>query len=611
MIGQVRCRGQTKENPAIAKQNTCQKEKYFFWYLPADVLGPQKRLTELRLCALTLVGWSGLDTFVKTRMFLAGGLLCGGVGMLHAEADSTADLRKELDALRGDYEARIAKLERKIRDLEAETATAPQFPARPAAPAVADVDTELLAARERENRALQTREAARRAVEQRFEENTEIRQLTQRPSSDDVLSERIEDVLEGYLDITGYFRAGYGRSDEGGPQSAFGIPGVAKYRLGNEANNYGELAFAKTFYPAGVFGGEGIDAGDPVARMVYRMSFENPYNDYGTSSNTDFGSPEIWGSLANVIPGQPDAKVWAGNRFYRRHDIHINDYYFWDMSGGGGGIEDLHAGPGKFALAWIGDGAQSSIYNNIGVNDPLNEAGFSKTNFDLRYYDWNFLGGKGEVGLTYANARSGADSTGKQAEDSDGVALSLVRTDEGFLDENSLHKLSLQVGSGPAKTFNSGFDTFTDATGTYIRPDPNESWRFRATDQIVIKPMEQFSIGSALVYQYTDFGGNQPDQQWVSGGVRPIWHITDTFSIAFEGGVDWISETTLGSGGTLGKLTIAPQVSLGDEFFSRPVLRAFLTYAMWSDGLQGEIGGPDYASQDSGFTWGVQMESWW
>lgn len=548
---------------------------------------------------------------MKTHLSLGIAVFSASITGISAQEDAAAQLKAELAELRGDYESRIARLESKIRELEAEQETAHALPTRPASRSNASEDAEIVAARERENRAMQTQEAARRAVEQRFEEDTEIRQLARRPDGDNLVSERIEDVLEGYLDITGYFRAGYGRSDEGGPQAAFGIPGVAKYRLGNETNNYGELAFAKTFYPAGVFAGEGIDAGDPVARMVYRMSFENPYNDYGTSSNTDFGSPEIWGSLANVIPGQADAKIWAGNRFYRRHDIHINDYYFWDMSGGGGGIEDLGAGPGKFALAWIGDGAQSSIYNNIGLNDPLNEAGFSKTNFDLRYYDWNFFGGKGEVGLTYASARSGVDSTGRQAEDSDGAALSLVRTDEGFLDENSLHKLSLQVGSGPAKTFNSGFDTFTDATGTYIRPDPNESWRFRATDQIVIKPMEQFSIGSALVYQYTDFGDSQPYQQWISGGVRPIWHITDTFSLAFEGGVDWVSETTLGSGGTLGKLTIAPQVSLGDEFFSRPVLRAFLTYAMWSDGLQGEIGGPDYAGKDSGFTWGLQMESWW
>ena len=307
----------------------------------------------------------------------------------------------------------------------------------------------------------------------------------------------------------------------------------------------------------------------------------------------------------------PEAKIWAGNRFYRRHDIHINDFYFWDMSGGGAGIEDVPLGQGKFALAWIGDGAESAIYSQLGNSDPLNVAGFSKTNFDFRYYDWDFLGGLGEAGLTYATADSGADANGKQAEDSDGVAFSLVRTDQEFLDENSIHKLSLQIGSGPAKTFTSGFDTFSGATGTFIRSDPNESWRFRATDQMVVKPCDEFSIGSSMIYQYTDYGDHAPYDQWVSGGVRPIWHITDTFSLAFEVGTDWISETRNGNGGTLGKLTLAPQVSLGDQFFSRPVLRAFLTYATWSDGLQGEIGGPDYAGKNSGFSWGVQMESWW
>lgn len=532
-----------------------------------------------------------------------------------AQGDSAAELRKELDALRGDYEKRISQLESRIRELEA--APVPQKPASrksaedPGKAARQEADRELAAARERENRALAAEKDARKAADDRFVEDTETRDIARRVDEEDMLAERIEDVLEGYLDITGYFRAGYGRSSEGGPLQAFGAPGVAKYRLGNEAENYGELAFAKTFYPAGVFAGEGIDPNDPVARMVYRMSFVNPYNDYGNAADTDYAAPELWGSLANVIPGMPDAKIWAGSRFYRRHDIHINDFYFWDMSGGGAGIEDVALGNGKLAFAWIGDGAESAIYSQRIVADPLNLAGFSKTNFDLRYYDWDFFGGKGEVGLVYASADSGLDSTGRQAEDADGFALSLVRTDEGFLDENSLHKLSLQIGNGPAKTFTSGFETFTDSNGTYVRPDPNESWRFRATDQLVVKPFEEFSIGSALVYQYTDYGDNAPYQQWVSGGVRPIWHITDHFSLAFEGGVDWISDTDLTGGGTLGKLTIAPQVSLGDQFFSRPVLRAFLTYAMWSDGLQGEVGGPDYAGRNDGWTWGVQMESWW
>ena len=128
---------------------------------------------------------------------------------------------------------------------------------------------------------------------------------------------------------------------------------------------------------------------------------------------------------------------------------------------------------------------------------------------------------------------------------------------------------------------------------------------------MVVKPCDAFSIGTALVYQHTDFGDDAPDQQWASAGLRPVWHITDAFSIALEGGVDWISDTTNGPGGPLGKLTIAPQVALGDEFFSRPVLRAFLTCATWSDGLMGEVGGSDYDGETTGFSWGVQMESWW
>lgn len=534
-------------------------------------------------------------------------VLAGSAGCLAAQ-DDTAELKKELAELRNDYQSRIDRLEARIRELEAADASSHRGASGKPEPK-RDKDIEM--ALERERRAAVTAEAARRTVNETFKEDTETRDLADQSRSDTMLSQRIEDVLEGYMDITGYFRAGYGRSNEGGPQRAFGIPGVAKYRLGNEAENYGELAFAKSFYPSGVFAGNAPGENDPIARMTYRLSFVNPYSDYGSAASTDFASPEVWASLSNVIPGHSDAKLWAGNRFYRRHDININDFYFWDMSGGGGGIEDFTFGPGKLAFAWIGSGSQSSIYSQVGIPDPTNLAGFSKSSFDLRYYDWDFLGGKGEVGLTFSTSESGVDSTGAKAEDSDGFALSLVRTDTGFLDKESLHKLSVQFGTGPAKTFTSGFETFTDSTGTYIKPDANDSWRFRATDQVVVKPIEQLALGSALVYQYTDYGDAGPDQQWVSGGVRPIWFFNDVFSLAFEGGVDWVSETANGNGGTLGKLTLAPQVSLGDQFFSRPVLRAFVTYAMWGNDLVGEIGGPDFAASDNGWSWGLQMESWW
>jgi maltoporin len=568
-------------------------------------------------------------------------VIIGATTLANAQNDPATELRKELDAIRSDYEKRINQLEARIQELETSPRPSPKPQAegkqvpksnaddtpkpRKKTPKVQDTGPVHQKTSEREigdtdpepnarnakmeEKALE--QAQRKAANETFDGNTEIRDLALGLSQENLLADRIEDVLQGYLDISGYFRAGYGRSNQGGPQQAFGIPDLAKYRLGNEAENYGELAFAKTFFPLGMFGGKDKDQDGPIARMTYRLSFYNPYDNYGSAQDTQFGSPEVWASVANVIPGMPDAKFWAGERFYRRHDINMNDFYFWDMSGGGGGIEDVTVGNGKLAFAWIGNGAQSGVVNGFDSPDPENEAGFSKTSFDLRYYDWALFGGIGEVGLIYSSANSGNDVNGLSAPDSNGLAINLVKTDKEFLDKNSLNVMSLQFGTGPAGSFTSGFETFTTPAGSFIRPAPEDSWRFRATEQVVIQPIEEFSLGAALVYQYSDYGLDIPNQQWLSGGLRPIWQISDGFSLAFEGGVDWATSSEGGEGGTLGKLTIAPQVSIGNEYFSRPVLRAFFTYAMWTEGLQGEVGGLDYANETSGWTWGVQMESWW
>jgi len=61
----------------------------------------------------------------------------------------------------------------------------------------------------------------------------------------------------------------------------------------------------------------------------------------------------------------------------------------------------------------------------------------------------------------------------------------------------------------------------------------------------------------------------------------------------------------------LGKITLAPQISFGDQFFSGPVIRAFVTYGFWGGGLEGQVGGGDYAQETSGWSWGLQMETWW
>ena len=43
--------------------------------------------------------------------------------------------------------------------------------------------------------------------------------------------------------------------------------------------------------------------------------------------------------------------LWAGKRFYQRHDIHMNDFYYWDISGPGAGVENIDLGFGKLSVA--------------------------------------------------------------------------------------------------------------------------------------------------------------------------------------------------------------------------------------------------------------------
>src|ERR1700719_1901445 len=52
----------------------------------------------------------------------------------------------------------------------------------------------------------------------------------------------------GTFEFHGYFRSGYGLNSKGGSQVAFEAPGAdAKYRLGNEAETYGEFIFVNNW----------------------------------------------------------------------------------------------------------------------------------------------------------------------------------------------------------------------------------------------------------------------------------------------------------------------------------------------------------------------------
>jgi maltoporin len=128
----------------------------------------------------------------------------------------------------------------------------------------------------------------------------------------------------------------------------------------------------------------------------------------------------------------------------------------------------------------------------------------------------------------------------------------------------------------------------------------------------LLQPNQYFAVMPVFVYQQTRSG--KPGEgwnRWFSFGARPQVFFSELFSTAFEAGFDHTHSADGRYDGWLQKLTLAPQVGAGRKFFSRPVLRAFGTYASWSNSLRGFVGGVPFQNDTHGFTYGLQGEAWW
>jgi maltoporin len=318
----------------------------------------------------------------------------------------------------------------------------------------------------------------------------------------------------------------------------------------------------------------------------------NYANFAGGIGNDQFRFREAFVQVGNVLESQPNAKFWAGERYYRRQHIEINDFYPLDMSGYGGGVEDLDLHVGKLAVAFL-SGARPDI---------VTENGFlAKSNIDVRFYDV-----KGPLGLwagwfDFATSKGGTTPGGTKISTTNGYAVGLRHQRLEW--HGGFHTFGVQYGTGAASNFSTSIDDPT----AFI----NSTARLLITEQVLLQPNDKFAVMPIFVYQRLKDGNPQHGwMEWVSFGARPQFFFTQHLSLAFEAGFDHTRSETCHCEGWLRKVTLAPQIGVGRKFFSRPVLRAFVTYANWSEGLKGNVGGIPYRNDTSGLTYGVQAETW-
>ena len=394
---------------------------------------------------------------------------------------------------------------------------------------------------------------------------------------------KLEEQLKGF-EFHGYLRSGYGLNSRGGQQVAFQAPGAeAKYRLGNEAETYAELIFVNNW----VNPQRDKDKAWIKTEFMIEGNTSNSasYADFrGGIGNDRFRVREAFVQAGNIFKSQPQAKFWAGERYYRRYSSHINDFYILDMSGYGGGVEDLDVKVGKMAVAFLA-GARPDITTENG--------NYAKSNIDVRLYDVKAPGGKLSGWFNYARAKGGTTPTGTVIPTSNGYAFGIAHQRLEW--KGGYNWFSVQYGKGAASNFSTTIDDPT--------PFLKDTKKFRIAEHLLIQTNDKFAIQPVFVYQRSHSGNpGEGWNQWISFGARPQYFFTDHLSVAFEAGLD---RTSSGNGqyeGWVRKFTIAPQIGAGRKFFSRPVLRVFATYASWSNGLRGFVGGIPFQNKTSGFS---------
>jgi Maltoporin (phage lambda and maltose receptor) len=408
----------------------------------------------------------------------------------------------------------------------------------------------------------------------------------------DTRMKNLEEQVKSF-EFHGYLRSGYGLNSRGGQQVAFQAPGAdAKYRLGNEAETYAELIFVNNW----------VNPEHDKDKAWIKTEFMIEANSTNSASFADFPGGigndrfrvrEAFVQAGNIFESQPHAKFWAGERYYRRYQSHINDFYISDMSGYGAGVEDLDVKVGKLAVAFLA-GARPDITTENG--------NYAKSNIDVRLYDVNAPGGKLSGWFNYSRAKGGTTPSGTVIPTSNGFAFGIAHQRLEW--KGGYNWFSVQYGKGAASNYSTSIDDPT--------PFLKDTERFRIAEHLLIQTNDRFAIQPVFVYQRTRNGNPREGwNEWTSFGARPQYFFTDHLSLAFEAGLDRTRAANGQYEGWLRKFTIAPQIGAGRKFFSRPVLRVFLTYATWSDGLRGFVGGIPFQNRTSGFTYGVQTDTWW
>ena len=403
----------------------------------------------------------------------------------------------------------------------------------------------------------------------------------------------------GAVDFKGYARSGIGWTGSGGEQQCFQATGAqSKYRLGNECETYAELKLGQEVWK------EGDKSFYFDTNVAYSVSQQNDWE----STSPAFREANVQGK--NLIEWLPGSTIWAGKRFYQRHDVHMIDFYYWDISGPGAGIENIDLnGIGKlsFAATRSQEAGRSTTFGSQAYYDDTKDTANDVYDVRLAGLETN-PGGTLELGVDYGHTNIPDDYSLQPGASKDGWMLTAEHTQSML---KGFNKFVLQYATDSMTSSGKGVPQ-----GGSIN---NDGSMWRVLDHGAISLGDSWDLMYVGMYQDIDRDNNNGTQWWTVG-VRPMYKWTPIMSTLMEIGYDNVKSQRTSDRNSQYKVTLAQQWQAGDSIWSRPAIRVFATYAKWDEKWGYNDSGVAYndtsaktfsRGDNDEWTFGAQMEIWW
>ncbi|MGZ5785314.1 MAG: carbohydrate porin [Ramlibacter sp.] len=370
----------------------------------------------------------------------------------------------------------------------------------------------------------------------------------------------------GGFEFNGYSRGGpvIGYTDNVKGNLALGGE-LQKFRLGNEGDYGIEVNMARSF-----------DFQGTKVKIDYMPSKWN-----NGAFSTDQAYVEVSG-----LGISPEAKFWAGQRRLRIQDVHIVDNFLLNYGDNqGAGVVDIPVGGAKLGFGvFTGDKFDAQLPAGVKANRLNAEVYDIATN----------AGGKLRLLMTAVNG-SGLANTNT------GSGLSLLHNQADFVIKGLTNSLFVQASRGHARI----------------------DGEFESIDGV--NPGRRVQrVADSIAWQSGPFGGQalvglQKSKNEATGistrdfslGGRISYAFSQHFKMLVEAGTT--SRKIDGQADQrLNKVTIAPTLSVGEDFWARPELCLYVTKANWNAAAAAANASTfGQGGKTSRTLAGVQYEIWW